>query len=167
MSRLDAFTKAVYQTVEGEAVALESVPSDPPFHIRPRKFSKKQAAEIQRVEGTAAVTIPVSLQSKLRKLHNKHGERISEDVLEEELNDEEVGMLMQTSLGDPEAMYRAEHMRIMYGVEWQDMSDEPGPMTDEIADLIQESPEVTDEVLQAVAELNPPLSRKTPDSSET
>lgn len=167
MSRLDAFKQAVQMTVEGDRVALQSVPSDEPFHVTPRKFSKQHTAEIQRLEVATTKDIPPSLQAKFRRLHKKYGRKIGEEILEAELTDEEIALMGYAGFGDPEAAYAAEHARIMYGISWQDLSDEPGPMTDEIAELIQESPEVTEEVLQAIADINPSSARVTSDSSGT
>lgn len=167
MSRLDTFKKAVQLSVEGDPVTLQTLkgPGGEEFHITPRKFSKKNAARIRKMLIETSTTMPASLQAKIRRLNKEHGSDMSEELIEGALTDEEMAEL--TKVADPSEKYEIEHAKIVFGVALQDFSDEPGPMNDEIADLILESREVADEVLAAVDELNPPFVATTSESSET
>lgn len=167
MGRLDQFKQAVQVSIEGEKVQLESLGDDPAFHIVPRKFSREHAAKIARLEVDSAGDLPASLVTKLRRLHKEHGNRIPNEIIEAEMTDEEIVQLANANMGDPDITTRAARERILHGVSWQDLSDEPGPMTEEIANLILESPTVTQEVLEAVAAMNPTSATTSSESSET
>ena len=166
-NRLDVFKQAVQLTVEGDQVTLQSLkgPDGEEFHITPRKYSKKNAARIRKLMIEASTSLAPSIQAKIRRLHKEHGTDITEEILENALTDEE--MAATTTVADPNQKYEIEHAKLMFGIAKQYFSDEPGPISDDIADLILESRTVADECLEAVDKLNPPFAEQTSDSSET
>lgn len=166
MGRYDAFKKAVELTIIGDPVTLASVKAEDgtEFHITPRKFSKENAAKIRRLQ-TRIKDLPPSLVGKIRKLQKEHGAKLSDELLEKELTDEEQMLLLQSQ--DPERTHRCELEKLVCGIARQDLSDEPGPMTEEIAKLILDAPTIAEEILKAVDELNPISVPKSSDSSGT
>jgi hypothetical protein len=159
-NRLDKFRKAVALSVEGERVTFQSI-GDGDFHFTPRKFSKKHAAKLRQLQIQGVSGVSPKLSAKLQRIQKEHAGDGLEEAIAAELTDEELTTLM-TSM-DPEAQTEVEKRRILYGVAEQDLSDVPGPMTEEIAELIMENRDVAQEVLDAVDALNPPLAGQTQD----
>jgi len=161
MGNYDAFRKAVELTVIGEPVELESVtaPDGRVFHVTPRKYSKAHAAKIRRYLVGAARAVPSSLHAKFRAIKKQYGDELTEEIIEKELTPEEQATLIESSTND-DGSYDMERSMILYGIHEHDFGDEPAPMTEEIADMIMDSPDVAQEVLKAVVELNPPSAQK-------
>jgi len=160
-NRLEAFQQAVQLTVEGDEVALTSIamPEGEEFHVTPRKYSKKNAAKLRRLMMNGAASAPASLQAKIRKLKAEYGDELNDEILSRELTDDDVAAISNTI--DPEGQYEVERAKILYGIARQDFTDEPGPMTEQVADLILESRKVSDEVLALIDGLNPPFGQET------
>lgn len=160
-NRLDAFQQAVHLTVEGDETTLTSVPgaNGEEFHVTPRKYSKKHTAKLRRLSMDGAATAPASLQVKIRRLKQQHGDALTDEILSQELTDEDMAALAHAI--DPEGQYEIERAKLIYGVARQDFTDEPGPMTEAVADLILESRAVTDEILALVDGMNPPFDQET------
>lgn len=166
--RLDVFRKAVQLSVEGDQVTLQSIhgPDDEEFHVTPRKFSKKAAAKIRSMLMESSTSVDPKLQTKIRRLkREKAGEEITEEMIESMLTDEEMASLY--TVKDPREKYEIEQAKLIAGIALQDFSDPPGLMSAEIADLVLEAPDLADEILKVVDELNPPFLQKPSESSGT
>ena len=159
-NRLDKFRNAVALSVEGERVTFQSI-GDGEFHFTPRKFSKKHAAKLRQLQIRGVSGVSPKLSAKLQRIQKENAGEGLEAAIASELTDDELKTLM-TSI-DSDAQCELEKRRIVYGVAEQDISIEPGPMTEEIADLIMENSDVAQEVLDAVDALNPQLAGQTQD----
>jgi hypothetical protein len=159
-NRLDMFKQAVQLSVEGDEVALTSVkgPDGEEFHVTPRTVSKKDAARIRKLLTQAAVSLSPAVRGRVIRSNASADGELDQKKLMEALSDEDLAAVFSGS--DDEAVIEVLRAKLLCGIARQDLSDEPGPMTEEIAELVLTAPAVADEILGLVDALNPPFPGK-------
>lgn len=161
VSRLDMFTKATHLSVEGDELTLTTVhgPDGEDFHVTPKKFSKKDAAKIRKLLTRTAVALSPAVRGRIIRAKKDAPGEFDQKELMDSLSDEDLAALFAES-ADDESVLEVQRAKLICGIARQDFTDEPGPMTPELADLVLEAPAVADEILAAVDELNPPFLAK-------